>query len=208
MNSLLRRTALDLFDVGAVKFGRFRLKLHETNPQAPLSPIYIDLRTARSFPPILRDVAAVLGRMVIDLRPDFVADVPTAASSIVGVIACFFNLPMLSPRIDRKTHGVQGQVEGAFDPGAAVVLVDDLITRAQSKLEAVQVLRAHGLIVKDVVVLVDREQGGRAGLLEHGCELHAAFTLNEMLDLYAREGRITLEQQREVLSYLSASGTQ
>jgi uridine monophosphate synthetase len=208
MDTLIHRVALDLFDIGAVRFGQFRLKLHETKPDAPLSPIYIDLRVVRSFPPTFRDIAGILGRMVLKHHPDFVADVPTAASPIVGAIACSFNLPMLSPRIDAKSHGLKTRIEGIPKPGASVVLVDDLITQAQSKIEAVNLLRDHDLKVEHVVVLIDREQGGGDELARHGCSLHAAVTLRCMLDTYVHEQRITDAQRNTVLEYLSKPSSQ
>jgi uridine monophosphate synthetase len=208
MDNQVHRVVLDLFDIGAVKFGEFRLKLHETKPDAPLSPIYIDLRTVRSYPPTFRDIAGILGRMVLKHQPDFVADVPTAVSPIVGVISCSFNLPMLSPRIDAKSHGAKGKLEGVAKSGASVVLVDDLITQAHSKIEAVNLLRQHELNVEHVVVLIDREQGGGDELARHGCSLHAAVTLRSMLDSYLKERRITDVQRSTVLEYLSSSGVQ
>jgi uridine monophosphate synthetase len=141
--------------------------------------------------------------MVLKHEPDFVADVPTAVSPIVGAISCSFNLPMISPRIDAKSHGVKGKLEGVANPGSTAVLVDDLITQAHSKIEAVSLLREHGLKVEHVVVLIDREQGGAEELMRHGCSLHAAVTLRPMLDIYVSERRITDVQRNTVFQYLS-----
>ena len=198
----LRRLVVGLMDIGSIKFGAFRLKLHDKNPNAPLSPIYVDLRLVRSAPSLLRETSALLGRQVLALNPDFVADVPTAATPIVGVIAAMFDLPMITPRPTRKEHGVAAQVEGNIRPGARVVLVDDLITRADSKLEAVALLRDRGMIVDDVVVLVDREQGGAAHLAEHGCRLHAAITLRRILEVLVEESRLPSAKRDEVILYL------
>lgn len=201
----VRRIVLDLFQLGAIKFGHFRLKLHETSPNAPLSPIYLDLRMIRSSPPVLRDVAGILGRTAVSFDPDFVADVPTAATPIVGVISAFFDIPMLSPKLIKKTHGIQAQLEGIPRPGARVVVIDDLITTAESKVEAVEILRSQNLIVEHVVVLVDREQDGSAQLKSHGCDLHAIMTLRAMLEVLASQGCISAIQQREVLEYINGN---
>jgi len=197
--------ALSLFDIGAVKFGAFKLKLHERNPTAPLSPIYIDLRLIRSFPSTLRDVSCILGRSAARLNPDFIADVPTAATPIAGVISAFFDLPMLSPRLTGKQHGIDVRLEGAPREGGTVVLIDDLITRAESKLDAIAALRENGMIVEHVVVLVDREQGGGEELKRLGCELHAAMTLRQMLDVFVVAGRVSEEKKLDVLRYLDSA---
>lgn len=205
MRDQVQRAILDLFEIGAVQFGKFRLKLHEKNPHAPLSPIYVDLRVIRSFPSVLRDVGGILGGMAAKFQPDFVADVPTAATPIVGLIAASFNIPMLSPRAGVKEHGTKKQIEGTFRPRASVVLVDDLITHAESKVEAIKILRDHDLIVEHVIVLVDREQGGGEELRRHGCRLHSAVTLKAILDIYVSEGRISETSRGEVLEYLESN---
>jgi uridine monophosphate synthetase len=203
MTNELRHLLLALYEAGAVKFGAFRLKLHETNPDAPLSPIYLDLRVTRSFPWLLRNISALLGSKVIHLSPDFVADVPTAATPFASVIAASFNLPMLTPRADAKAHGSSQRIEGSGEPGRTVVLVDDIITAADSKISSINILRAAGLIVNDVVVFLDREQGGREELIKIGCDLHAILTLSELLDLFVDERRIQPHQRTAVTDYLA-----
>ena len=78
-----------LLATGAVKFGAFRLKLHEKQPDAPLSPIYVDLRTLRSFPDALDDAVVTLVEMIAarELSFDLYADVPQAATPLVAVLS-------------------------------------------------------------------------------------------------------------------------
>ncbi len=202
MDRLLRRTLLHLLEIEAIKFGSFRLKLHEKHPDAPLSPIYVDLRTVRSYPFVLRNVVVLLGKVVLTLKPDYVADVPTAATPIVGAIAATFDIPMVSPRMELKTHGTKGSIDGSLEPGANVVVVDDLITRADSKIKAVSILRHAGAFVKDIVVFLDREQGGAEQLAHDGCQLHALTSLREMLRVYVEDGLIGGSVEKRVLAYL------
>jgi uridine monophosphate synthetase len=205
MNDPTDRIVMDLMSVGAIRFGQFRLKLHDRNPNAPLSPIYVNLRDIRSYPHLLRDVAALLGERVIGLSPAFVADVPTAATPLVGVIAASFNIPMLSPRPAQKTHGIPTTIDGQPLPGAKVVLVDDLITQADSKIEAINILTAHGLRVDDVVVFLDREQGGADALALRGCALHSLLTMTSMLAALVRLGQISHDTRDDVLRYTRGS---
>ena len=150
-----------LLATGAVKFGAFRLKLHEKQPDAPLSPIYVDLRTLRSFPDALDDAVLTLVEMIAaqSLSFDLYADVPLAATPLVAVLTHITRTGMITPR-EAKTHGAGDAINGAYAPGQTALVIDDLVTRAESKLEAIHVLEAHGLLVRDVAVLVDREQGG------------------------------------------------
>ena len=169
------KLAEQLFDVGAVKFGAFRLKLHERKPDAPLSPIYIDLRLLRSFPSAMDSAIEVYLELITGLKFDFLADVPTAATPIAAILSHRMKVPMVSPRKDEKAHGITRKINGAFEKGQTALLIDDLITQAESKLEAISTLEANGLVVKDVVVLVDREQGGAEQLEVAGYKFYCAF---------------------------------
>ena len=194
-----------LWRVGAIKFGKFRLKLHEKNPDAPLSPVYVDLRVMRSFPRDLSHAVDLLASLVRNLNFDCVADVPTAATPLTTLLSAKLNVPMISPRLDRKTHGSGSTIEGIFRSGQRVLVIDDLITTADSKLEVVEVLRSHNLSVEDTAVLLDREQGGLEVLRRAGVRLHAAATLAACLDWYLLQHRVSDAQHAEVVAYLRGS---
>jgi orotate phosphoribosyltransferase len=191
-----------LLTTGAVKFGAFRLKLHEKQPDAPLSPIYVDLRTLRSFPDALDAAVATLAEMIAARGLSFAlyADVPQAATPLVAVLSHLTRIGMITPR-EVKTHGAGGAINGAFTPGATILVIDDLVTRAESKLEAIRVLEANGLRVRDVAVLVDREQGGAEQLAAAGYHLHAAVTLSQLLDHWRATGGIDQATYERVRAY-------
>jgi uridine monophosphate synthetase len=84
-----------------------------------------------------------------------------------------------------KQHGSGNSIEGDFRPDDRVVLLDDVISTARSKLEAIEVLTRQGLRITDLVVLVDRESGGREELERHGVRCHAYARISELLDLAA-----------------------
>lgn len=197
--------AYGLLQIGAVKFGEFRLKLHETDPDAPLSPIYVDLRVLRSFPEVMREVTDLLAGFVGigDRKPELIADVPTAATPFVTLLSQTTGIPMISPRPASKAYGTGARIDGVFTPGQRVLLVDDLITRADSKLEAAAVLTEAGLVVPNVLVLIDREQGGRKELEDRGIGLHAAFTLHDLLDHYRSCELIDEESYDRIARYLN-----
>lgn len=179
----------------------FRLKLHEKNPDAPLSPIYVDLRRLRSFPDVMDRAVQVFGELSKTLTFHVLADVPTAATPFVAILSHELRVPMITPR-EPKTHGAGGSIDGHVVPGKTALVIDDLITKADSKLEAIRTLEAHGLRVHDVVVLIDREQGGVQELERAGYLLHAAFTLRSLLDFYVRTGAMSHEEYDEVMTYL------
>jgi orotate phosphoribosyltransferase len=202
--------AMGLFETGCVQFGRFKLK------SGMISPIYIDLRLLVSDPAMLWQTAGALAEIIRGLpgpegqptRPpltfDRIAAIPYAALPIGVALSLTMDRPMIYPRKELKTYGTSRPIEGRFDPGEKILLLDDLITRGDSKLNAIAPLEQVGLIVEDILVIIDREQGGADVLTEHGYRLHSLLTLREMLDILAHQKAITLEQHTEALDYLNA----
>lgn len=214
MPTQLERLALLLFDLNAVRFGSFRLKLHETKPDAPLSPIFLNLRTPDNPKPGPLDARAVdlVGEVLYAThcaaRLEYIhlAGVPRAGDPFVDALHRVVARPgcrvlRLGKQEGAGKRQVTGVQNGSYVPGDTVLLVDDLITKADSKLEAIKALEAQGLVVKDVLVLVDREQGGRAELASEGYRLHAAYTLMQLLDLYVARDRLDAAKRDEVLAY-------
>jgi uridine monophosphate synthetase len=205
MTEAKKALAVGLLEIGAVKFGEFTLKLHEKNPDAPLSPIYIDLRILRSFPDVIDAVVNVYVEMIKELEFDLLADIPTAATPIVALISHRTRVPMISPRASIKKHGIKRAIDGIYSEGQIVLLVDDLITRADSKLESASVLSENGLNVKDIAVLIDREQGGIEALTQVGITCHIGFGLKELLHFFLQANKISAEQFERTVDYLRNS---
>jgi uridine monophosphate synthetase len=190
---------LALADIGCVKFGQFTLT------SGLQSPIYIDLRLLVSHPSTLRDVARAYAQLLRPLAFNRLAAIPYAALPIGTAVSLELGCPLIYPRKEAKGHGTRRVVEGDFQKGERVVVLDDLITTGASKLEAIAPLEELGLQVEDIVVLIDREQGGREELEERGYRLHAVFGLGEMLDVLAQHGRISTAQRDEVKAFLAES---
>jgi len=198
---------LALADTGAIKLGQFTLKSGQR------APIYIDLRLLASHPAILRQAGCAYAQL---LREELgigdgsagvrLAGIPYAALPIGTAVALEMSLPLIYPRREVKAYGTGQKIEGTFQAGERAVVLDDLITTGGSKLEAIRLLEEAGLTVRDVVVLIDREQGGREELEETGYRLHAVLRLSEMLEWLVDAGRISSTQRQEVLSYLRGEG--
>lgn len=211
-----KQLILDLADIGAIQFGEFTLA------SGRKSPVYIDLRLLASHPRVLRRAAYAYTRLIagilgVEVRtfqsgpaaapPPHLSDVrlaaiPYAALPIGAAIALETGLPLIYPRKEVKSYGTGQEVEGSYRPGDRAVVLDDLITTGGSKLAAIVPLKAAGLAVRDVVVLIDREQGGRRELEAAGYRLHAVLRLREMVTLLAEVGRISPDQESQVLSFL------
>lgn len=206
LSELQEELALKLFEIGAIQSGGFSLKLHDIHPEAPLSPLYINLRILQRFPKVKRQAVDVYAELVKQLEFDLLAGVPTAATPLVSSLSDRLGVGMITPWTDSKKHGSGARIDGLLpgDVGLRVVLVDDLVTGADSKLEAVDILVEARMVVADVVVLIDREQGGREQLAEHNLNLHAAMTITQLLCFYERTGKISPEEHKRIKDGMEA----
>jgi uridine monophosphate synthetase len=185
-----------LLQVGCVKFGDFKLK------SGVKSPIYFDLRLLASYPKLLSIAAGSYRSLIADLEFDRLAAIPYAALPIGTAMSIQSGVPMIYPRKEVKAYGTKSSVEGQFESGAKVLVVDDLISSGESKFEAIDSLVSSGLIVEDIAVLIDREGGGGEKLSGAGYRLHSVFKLSELVDYWEKKGAVTVEQARAVRDFL------
>lgn len=185
-----------LFDRGCVRFGEFTLK------SGARSPIYLDLRRLVAMPELMALAARAYAEVMAELEYDQIAALPYAALPIGAAVSLATGRPMLYPRREAKDYGTQASIEGVFEKGQRVVVLDDVATRGDSKVEAFEKLEAAGLVIDDVVVLVDREGGARELMARHGKRLHAVFGLRELLVSWRASGRIDDGQVAAVEAFL------
>lgn len=192
--------ALDLHRIGALKFGEFTFK------SGIVSPIYVDLRLFISYPKVLKKVAKLYAAQLESLQYDRLAGVAYAALPIAGAISLEIERPWIFMRKEglAKGYGLQKSLEGEFQKGETVVMIEDLVTRATSLMEAIPAIEHHGLVIKDAVVLLDYGKGGRDVLQKAGYNLHAFMTMREMVDIMFAEGKIDAGKHQQSLDFLAS----
>jgi orotate phosphoribosyltransferase len=193
-----------LYDLGGIQFGNFTVSESATS-----SPIFINPKVLISNPTALR-VASKLMQQEIDLaqslrRPrvhpfTVVAGVPVGGLLLATAYSLETNIPLIYARIRQEGTGKPG-IEGHFLPGDTALIIDDLITRGSSILDTVTLLEAMRLKVKDVIVLIDREQGAAERLHRHGYNLISILKLDVMLTHYMSKGLISEETYRLCADY-------
>lgn len=194
-----RELVLKLVQIGAIKLGNFALKSGVT------SPIYMDLRLFVSYPRFLKQVIEIYADIVTTLTYDRLAGIPYAALPITAALALEVNEPWIFPRKELKQHGTKKLIEGKYEKGDRIVVIDDVITKGDSKIESLEPFKKAGLVVTDFVVLIDYEKGGSALLKSKGYGVHTAITMNEIAVILLENKIITERVYKNVLKFLASS---
>ena len=188
--------AQDLIASDCVRLGDFQLK------SGVVSPIYLDLRRLVSYPAVLKHVARLYAEELRKLNFDRLAGIPYAGLPIATAIALEMDRPLIYPRREVKAYGTRVEIEGDYAPGETVAVVDDLATTGGTKIESIRKLESAGLLVRDILVLIDRGQGAGEALSAAGYRLHAVVTLPELLEEWRQTGAITPAQFERVKRFL------
>ena len=184
-----------LTNANVVRFGEFTLVSGET------SPIYVDLRVLPSYPESFDTVTSAMSELVKKTGADIIAGMETAGIPLAAAIALKLKKPMVYVRKKPKAYGTHSRIEGMLREGDKVVLVDDLMTRGTSKVDFIKPVR-EAATVKDLVIVLDREQGGEDVMVQNNVTLHKLVTLKELLSYMVDKEFISQDQYSKVLVYL------
>lgn len=192
---------LKLAEINAIKFGEFTLK------SGMKSPIYIDLRIIVSYPEVMRMIIDAFKAKIaeVGMQYDIMAGIPYTALPIASVLAIELKKPMIYARKEVKDYGTKKKIEGKYQKDQTCLVIDDLITTGGSKFETAAPFESEGLKIKDFIVLVDREQGGKKQLEDKGYNLHAIIGMHEVLEVMKSSGKIDETMVNKVNEFLKAN---
>jgi len=177
---LMKQVGILLIKNSAIKFGDYILA------SGKKSPYYIDLRQTISSPITMDWIGNALTRIVINEigkdKIDKILGVPTAGVPFATVVSQKLAIPLIYYRQARKEHGVRKKIEGILDRNDRVLIIDDLITTGESVIESAEVVRDQGGVVNELVVLLDREQGGKERLRSSRIEPHVLFKISDAME--------------------------
>jgi orotate phosphoribosyltransferase len=149
------------------------------------SRYYLDKYRFETRPELLGPLGDLIAGAVREYEPEAarLAGPELGAVALAAAAPLASGLPFLIVRKDAKGYGTGNRLEGAFENGERVCLVEDVVTSAGAAIEAVEALRDAGLEVVTAVCVVDREEGGADALAGKGVRLQALFRASELLNV-------------------------
>ncbi len=199
---LMKHIGLLLIRNEAIKFGDYTLS------SGKKSPYYIDLRQTISSPITMDWISSSLVRIIINEigknKVDKILGVPTAGVPFATMVSQKLALPLIYYRKARKEHGVRKKIEGSLERNDRVLIVDDLITTGESVIEAAEAVREQGGIASELVVLLDREQGGTERLRATYIEPHILFKVSDAFTWLTEVDLLSRKEYEEIVKYIDS----
>lgn len=201
-NDFMLEFASFLLKSNSLRFGVFTLA------SGKQSSYYIDLRVLPSFPQYFRLATDALKDAVKKKVGEFdtLASVPTSGLVFGSALAYEMGKPFVYARKESKGYGTGKTIEGFLKPNSKVVVVDDVATTGTSVSSAVEIIRANGGIVENVVALVDRHEGAEDRLKKMGIKLHAVAGINDIVNALYKAGLVDENKLESVMKQMTAKG--
>lgn len=186
--------------------GEFAFVHHEKNPRSPLSPIIINLRNMPVE--LIKEIAEIMAQVELSQKPDFCTGIPNAATPFAKEYSRISKIPYVtlfekddnpgSPRILQAEDAPPGN-------GKTLLIIDDVITKGESKFRSFKVAEDLGYKVLGLLVLVDRGEGGKEVIEEAGYKFYAPLKLSDLLHYYLQKKMISQKLYDETIDYLKQS---
>ena len=184
---------LQLYDIGCLLFGDY------VQASGATFSYYIDLRKIISNPQIFHQVLQAYAEILKTLKFDRIAGLPYGALPTATGLSLLLNYPMIFPRKEVKAHGTRKLIEGHFNEGELVVVVDDILISGNSAIEGAQKLESAGLRVQDIVVFIDHEEGVKDRVKAAGYNAYSVLTISEITKTLYEAGRIDKIQYKSIV---------
>jgi len=147
------------------------------------STYYLDKYRFETQPELLGPLGERLAAAVREHEPEAVrlAGPALGAVALAASASLASGLPFVIVRDTAKEYGTANRLEGPFEPGELVCVLEDVVTSGGALAEAVEALREAGLVVRNAVCVVDREEGGADALARIGVRLRRLYTAGELV---------------------------
>ena len=185
----LANLVVELFDIGCLLFGEY------VQASGAIFNYYIDLRQIISDPNLFHRVLHAYAGQLEGLMFDRIAGIPYGSLPTATGLSLQLHKPLIYPRKEVKAHGARRLIEGDFNEGDHVVVVDDILITGGSVLEGIAKLESSGLVVRDVVVFLDHggdhQRQAKERLGAAGYRFHAVVTIEQITAVLHAAGRLS-----------------
>jgi orotate phosphoribosyltransferase len=201
MSTTTDKIANALYQSHCIRFGSFKIK------SGAISPYYIDMARVLSAPKELDIIAEAAAEKIKEIQKidsiNKLASIELKGALIIPSIGIKLDMPCIIVRKEEKAYGVTGRIAGAdVTKGDNVLFFDDVISEGLSKIEGIKPLTELGADVKHLLVVVNREHGGKENLEKLGYKIHALARITDIVNsLYANK-HISQEEATKVLDYV------
>jgi uridine monophosphate synthetase len=193
---------LEFGQMGGVMEGSFELRTGIPDLKIIPSPVYIDVKRIISNPSLFEKAIIAAGEMLDNFTYDYISAPPYGSLPLASAVAAQYKQPLLLLRKESKAYGACKLIEGNYQKGERVLLIEDVIVSGRGVWEACEQLRKEGLVVTDVITILDRQQGGPELLAKHGITVHAILTMTEMVDFLNGHGMLKENTPASIRSYI------
>ncbi|HAC62352.1 MAG TPA: bifunctional orotidine-5'-phosphate decarboxylase/orotate phosphoribosyltransferase [Cyanothece sp. UBA12306] len=183
---------LQLYDIGCLLFGEY------IQASGATFSYYVDLRQIISNPQIFHQVLRAYADILEELQFDRIAGIPYGSLPTATGLSLMLHSPMIYPRKEVKAHGTRRLIEGEFNPGEKVVVIDDILITGKSVMEGSKKLQSSGLIVEDIVVFIDHEENVKDKLESNGYKAYSVLKISEITETLYAAGRINQQQYQRL----------
>ncbi len=199
----LESLIVDLFDIGCLLFGEY------VQASGAVFNYYVDLRQIISDPNLFHRVLHAYAELLQGLDFDRIAGIPYGSLPTATGLSLQLHKPLIYPRKEVKAHGARRLIEGDFEEGDRVVVVDDILITGGSVLEGIAKLESSGLVVEDVVVFIDHggdhDRQAKERLAAAGYRAHAVLGIERITAVLHRAGRLSDAQAATLGSPVTGS---
>lgn len=168
------------------------------------SPIYCDNRVTLSYPMVRTFIRQQFVEKIMQHygKPDVIAGVATGGIAQGALVAQELGLPFAYVRSEKKSHGMQNQVEGVIESGQSVIVIEDLVSTGKSSLLAVDALREAGAAVKGMLAIFTYQlPTADANFKEKECSLFTLTNYETLIYKAIEENYITEADQQSLLEW-------
>ena len=187
MDSSKIKLIKSLYEKDCIKFGSFTLK------SGIESPYYINLRNIISYPNIIFLLSDLIYKK-LNLNSNekgnyYICGLPYAGLPYSITISSFYGIPNLLLRKERKKYGIDNLIEGIRNDkvNREIIIIDDVLTSGSSIIESLDIFNSYNLKINKIVILVDRENGGRERLEKLGLKVESIFTITEIMEIIGKK---------------------